>query len=100
VGLIEALACEPSPKVFLLWGAQAQSETSSKIGARARAATRFLLANHPFAAIRARRRGPVAVLFGVLTLFCGQPIPEEKRGAAARSTGWRRTADVLTCPRR
>ena len=44
-GLIEALACEPAPKVFLLWGAQAQLQRSAI--ARGAGSHRVLLANHP-----------------------------------------------------
>ena len=53
-GLIEALACEPSPKVFLLWGAHAQSLQPAI--ARAGDAHRVLRANHP--SPLSARRGP------------------------------------------
>jgi len=53
-GLIEALACEPSPKVFLLWGAQAQSERPAI--ARGAGGHQVLLANHP--SPLSARRGP------------------------------------------
>jgi uracil-DNA glycosylase len=54
-GLVDALASEPSPKVFLLWGAHAQQLQPAI--ARAGAAHRVLLANHP--SPLSARRGPV-----------------------------------------
>jgi uracil-DNA glycosylase len=54
-GLIESLAGEPSSKVFLLWGAHAQSLQPAI--ARAGDAHRVLLANHP--SPPSARRGPV-----------------------------------------
>ncbi|HWY73073.1 MAG TPA: uracil-DNA glycosylase [Burkholderiaceae bacterium] len=54
-GLIESLAGEPSSKVFLLWGAHAQSLQPAI--ARAGDAHRVLLANHP--SPLSARRGPV-----------------------------------------
>ena len=54
-GLIESLAGEPSSKVFLLWGAHAQSLQPAI--ARAGDAHHVLLANHP--SPLSARRGPV-----------------------------------------
>jgi uracil-DNA glycosylase len=54
-GLIEMLARERSPKVFLLWGAHAQSLQPLIAGAGD--AHRILLANHP--SPLSARRGPV-----------------------------------------
>ena len=54
-GLIEALARERSPKVFLLWGAHAQSLQPLIAGAGD--VHRVLLANHP--SPLSARRGPV-----------------------------------------
>jgi uracil-DNA glycosylase len=53
--LIESLAREPSPKVFLLWGAHAQ--TFQPLIAGAGGAHRILLANHP--SPLSARRAPV-----------------------------------------
>jgi uracil-DNA glycosylase len=54
-GLIEALAVDPTPKVFLLWGAHAQS---LRLAILARGgAHRILAANHP--SPLSARRGPV-----------------------------------------
>jgi uracil-DNA glycosylase len=52
--LIEALAFEPAPKAFLLWGAHAQS--FQPVIERARGAHRVLQANHP--SPLSARRGP------------------------------------------
>jgi uracil-DNA glycosylase len=58
-GLIEAVAREPAPKVFMLWGAHAQA--LRPVIAAAGERHRVLLANHP--SPLSARRGPVP--------FCG-----------------------------